>query len=84
MAGTLVPEDESLGNYRQNRRVQSARLLFYGGRSLGPALTDPSERTLIIYGASTGTMPTGLRVLYRAGDLVLFGIAGVGISEDAE
>lgn len=90
MAGSLVPEGERLGNYRQNYRVQTARLLFYGGRPLGPMLTNPAEAAAafredpdrVFLAADrdmreleeSGAVLGGLRILYRAGDLVLFGL----------
>lgn len=90
MSGTLVPEGGRLGNYRQNYRVQTARLLFYGGRPLGPTLTDPVEAAaafsedpgrIFLTTArdmreleESGAVAGGLRILYRAGDLVLFGL----------
>lgn len=100
MAGSVVPEGERLGNYRQNRRVQAARLLFYGGRSLGPALTDPpgvaavlrEEPGTVFLAAArdmraleeSGAVSMGLRVLYRAGDLVLFGVRTMNGVEENE
>ncbi len=90
MARSLVPEGERLGNYRQNYRVQTARLLFYGGRSLGQMLTSPAEASAafredpdrVFLAAArdvrdleeSGAVQGGLRIIYRAGDLVLFGL----------
>lgn len=90
MAESLVQDGERLGNYRQNYRVQTARLLFYGGRPLGPMLTNPAEAAVafrenpgrVFLAAArdmreleeSGAVPGGLKILYRAGDLVLFGL----------
>jgi 4-amino-4-deoxy-L-arabinose transferase-like glycosyltransferase len=90
MAGSLVPEGRELGNLGQHRRFQGARLLFYGGRSLGPVMTTSGEVAAslrehpdrVILGdsnglqelAASGAAPGELRVLYRAGDLLLFGM----------
>ncbi|HUV37015.1 MAG TPA: glycosyltransferase family 39 protein [Patescibacteria group bacterium] len=100
MAGSLVPEGERLGNYLQNGRVQTARLLFYGGRPLGPALADPEgvaaqirkEPGTVFFATAgdlnaleeSGAVSAGLRVLYRAGDLVLFDMRGLSGVEEGE
>ena len=43
MAGQITPAGSRLGNFGQPQRVQSARLLFYGDRSLGPRLDMPEQ-----------------------------------------
>jgi hypothetical protein len=90
MSVTLVPEGERLGNFRQGYRGQTARLLFYGGRPLGPVVTSHEEAAAVFCEdadriflgtavdmqelVASGAVPAGLKVLYRAGDLVLFGL----------
>jgi 4-amino-4-deoxy-L-arabinose transferase-like glycosyltransferase len=88
MAGRLVPAGERVGNYRQRYRVQCARMLFYGDRSLEEPRTDPSAVAAAIEKnpgriflssledvdslRRAGDFPFNLRVLYGSGDLVLF------------
>ena len=90
MAGQVVPEGKRIGNFRQRQRTQGARLLFYGQRSLAAARTEPLEVVQafeqdpdIIFLSTnqdldelrnSGHFPSGLRVVYRAGDLVLFSL----------
>jgi 4-amino-4-deoxy-L-arabinose transferase-like glycosyltransferase len=90
MARQLSPEHVRVGNFRQPYRTQGARLLFYGQRSLDRPLSDPTEvaRELEVdperiflssfedYQLLEGSrvIPVGLRMLYRAGPLVLFGM----------
>jgi 4-amino-4-deoxy-L-arabinose transferase-like glycosyltransferase len=89
MAKQLSPGDEPVGNFRQPYRTQGARFLFYGGKPLEEPITEPREirRALetdpsrIFLSSledfsllrSTGGAVYELRVLYRAGPLVLFG-----------
>ena len=89
-ANQLVPEGTKLGNFRQEHRYQAARLLFYGNWSLEMPLSEPGkvvERlardpgTIFLSTAidmneviKAGNYPMGLRVQYRAGELVLFGL----------
>lgn len=89
MAKQLSPGEERIGNFRQPYRTQGARFLFYGGKPLdrplygaeevGGALTrDPNriflssleDFSLLRKSEDAGI---GLRILYRAGPLVLFG-----------
>jgi 4-amino-4-deoxy-L-arabinose transferase-like glycosyltransferase len=90
MARQLSPENARVGNFRQSTRIQGARLLFYGQRALDHPLSDPMEvaRELEadperIFLSSfedyrmledSGEITVGLRMLYRAGPLVLFGL----------
>jgi 4-amino-4-deoxy-L-arabinose transferase-like glycosyltransferase len=90
VANEYTPEGTRLGNFRQEYRYQAARLLFYGNRSLEQPLSKPEEvierlrrepRALFFSSAIDmselimfGNYPKGLRVHYRAGELVLFGL----------
>jgi 4-amino-4-deoxy-L-arabinose transferase-like glycosyltransferase len=94
MAGRIVPAGERVGNFGQPYRVQCARMLFYGGRALAARLADADEvaetlrenpRMIFLSSArdletlrSSDSFPCGIRVLYGAGDLVLFGARRVG------
>ena len=89
-AGQNTEEGTKLGNFRQDYRTQAARLLFYGNRSLEQAVTNPADITVQfesdpekIFLATASDMNLlklaqdfnlRLVVLYRAGDLVLFGL----------
>jgi 4-amino-4-deoxy-L-arabinose transferase-like glycosyltransferase len=89
MARQLSPEGRTIGNFRQPYMMQGARLLFYGERSLGRSLSEASDvaRELeidpgVIFFSSfedyqelkgSSGVPAELRILYRAGPLVLFG-----------
>lgn len=99
-ANELVPEGTKLGNYRQEYRYQVARLLFYGNRSLEMPISEPGEvvdrfaRNPGIIFLSTamdmndvikaGNYPMGLRVQYRASELVLFGLEKNTVDTNAE
>jgi hypothetical protein len=39
----IVSEEQSIGNYRQDRNIQSARLFFYGDRTLDRPVKSPEE-----------------------------------------
>ncbi len=94
MAGRIVPAGERVGNFGQPYRVQCARMLFYGERALGARLSDAEEvaaalrdnpRMIFLSSArdletlrSSSAFPHGIRVLYGAGDLVLFGARNGG------
>ena len=89
MAKQLSPGTESVGNFRQPYPAQAARFLFYGGKSLERPLREPGEidralerdpsriflSSLEDYSLlrETGRTIYELRILYRAGPLVLFG-----------
>lgn len=89
MAALIVPEGTRIGNFGQPYREQCARMLFYGGRALERPLGSGREvaeafrenpRTIFLSSAagvealrSSGAFPFEIRVLYGAGDLVLFG-----------
>jgi 4-amino-4-deoxy-L-arabinose transferase-like glycosyltransferase len=92
MAALLVRAGSPVGNVDQPRREQGARMLFYGGRELGPPRGDAraiaealhenpetiflsSERKLEML-RSSGDLAMEIRVMYGAGDLVLFGARG--------
>ena len=88
MANRLVPAGERVGNFRQRYRVQCARMLFYGGRSLEEPRYDPAQVAAAIEAnrgkiflssmgdadalRRAGDFPFRIRVLYGSGDLVLF------------
>jgi 4-amino-4-deoxy-L-arabinose transferase-like glycosyltransferase len=89
MAARIVPAGSRIGNFGQPYREQCARTLFYGDRALerprasaeevaGAFREDPrmiflsSARDLEML-RSSGVLPFEIRVLYGAGDLVLFG-----------
>ncbi len=90
VARELVEEGTKLANFRQHRRFQAARLLFYGNRSIDRPIRTPDEvaRRLredpdALFLSSTDDMlalrqiegfPFHLDMKYRAGELVLFGI----------
>lgn len=90
VANQYTPEGTRLANFRQEYRYQAARLLFYGNRSLEQPLTEPDEVIerfrkepgTIFFSSATdmsdvivaGNYPKGLRVQYRAGELVLFSL----------
>ena len=90
IAGRIVPEGSRLGNFRQSQHFQAARLLFYGGCSIQEPKTEPAEvfeelnaNPDTVFLSSTadyselsrpGESAPGLVVLYRTGDLVLFGL----------
>jgi hypothetical protein len=89
-AERTLDEGLKLGNFRQDYRTQAARLLFYGGRSLERAAANPADVAKQLEGdpdkvflATASDMNLlkldqdfdhRLVVLYRAGDLVLFGL----------
>lgn len=89
MAEQLSPGDEPVGNFRQPYRTQGARFLFYGGKTLEEPIYEPREvgRALKLNPSrvflssledfsllrSTEHTVHELRILYRAGPLVLFG-----------
>jgi 4-amino-4-deoxy-L-arabinose transferase-like glycosyltransferase len=89
MAKQLSPGDERIGNFKQPYRTQAARFLFYGGKSLEEPLNEPEgvgrvlERDpsrIFLSSLEDFTMLQesrgvgfDLRILYRAGPLVLFG-----------
>ncbi len=93
MAGQLSKGEDPVGNFRQPHRAQRARFLFYGGKRLEEPLYEPGEvdralerdpariflSTLEDFELlrNTGRVGFELRILYRAGPLVLFG-AGHG------
>jgi 4-amino-4-deoxy-L-arabinose transferase-like glycosyltransferase len=101
MAGRIVPAGDRVGNFRQPYREQCARMLFYGGRALERPRASADEvaaglrenpRMIFLSSdrdletlRSSGAFPFEIRVLYGAGDLVLFGArtagadAGLGI-----
>jgi len=90
VANHYTPEGTRLANFRQEYRYQAARLLFYGNRSLEQPLAEPrevierfmKEPGAIFLSSATdmnevimpGNYPRGLRVQYRAGELVLFSL----------
>jgi 4-amino-4-deoxy-L-arabinose transferase-like glycosyltransferase len=89
MAARMVPAGTRIGNFRQPYRDQCARMLFYGERSLERPLASAEEvagalrenpAEIFLSSArdvetlrSSGIFPFEIRVLYGAGDLVLFG-----------
>jgi len=89
MAKQLSPDQERIGNFRQPYRTQGARVLFYGGKPLDEPLYEPEEigralerdpariflSSLEDFAQLRTLERTGfeLRILYRAGPLVLFG-----------
>jgi len=89
MAKQLSSGGERIGNFRQPYRIQGARFLFYGGKPLDEPLHEPEEvgrflerepggivfSSLEDFSLLQGSRGAGLelRVLYRAGPLVLFG-----------
>ena len=94
MAALIVPDGAPIGNFGQPYREQCARMLFYGGRSLERPLASAGEvaaalvenpRMIFLSSArdvetlrSSGAFPFQIRVLYGAGDLVLFGARALG------
>ncbi len=94
MAGRIVPAGDRVGNFGQPYRVQCARMLFYGDRALGARLADAAEvaaalrenpRTIFLSSArdletlrASPAFPFEIRVLYGAGDFVLFGARTAG------
>ncbi|MCX5752342.1 MAG: hypothetical protein NTW97_01715 [Candidatus Krumholzibacteria bacterium] len=89
MAARIVPAGTRIGNFGQPYREQCARMLFYGDRTLerprasaeevaGALREDPgmiflsSARDVEML-RSSRAFPFEIRVLYGAGDLVLFG-----------
>jgi hypothetical protein len=98
MANRLTPDGTRIGNYGQRYREQCARMLFYGNRSLERPSPDAGavaaafrENPHMIFLSSmadvetlrrTGAFAFEIRVLYGAGNLVLFGAAPVA-PEDA-
>ncbi|MFA4948581.1 MAG: glycosyltransferase family 39 protein [Candidatus Krumholzibacteriia bacterium] len=99
MAARIVPAGSRIGNFGQPYREQCARMLFYGGRALerprasaeevaGALNEDP--RMIFLSSArdvemlrSSGAFPFEIRVLYGAGDLVLFGARASGSKTEA-
>jgi len=89
MAARLTPGGERIGNFAQPYDAQCARMLFYGGRSLEKPLGSDREvaaalaanpRMIVLSSArdvaslrSAGGFPFDIKILYGAGDLVLFG-----------
>ena len=89
MAKQLSPGDGRIGNFRQPYRTQGARLLFYGGKSLEEPLYEPEEVVVALERDPTSIFISSpedfallrspeytgheLRILYRAGPLLLFG-----------
>lgn len=89
MAERIVPAGTRIGNFGQPYREQCARMLFYGDRSLErPSASaeevaralDENPRMIFLSSdrdvamlRSSGAFPFEIRVLYGAGDLVLFG-----------
>jgi hypothetical protein len=89
MAGQLSPGEGPIGNFRQPHRTQGARFIFYGGKRLEEPLYEPEEvggvlerdpahiflSTLEDFELLRNPERVGfeLRILYRAGPLVLFG-----------
>jgi len=89
MAARLTPETERIGNFAQPYREQCARMLFYGGRSLetprgsvaevAEALTENPRMIFLSSARDVASLraaedfPFEIKVLYGAGDLVLFG-----------
>ena len=89
MAKQLSPGEGRIGNFRQPYQTQGARFLFYGGKSLEEPVYEPEEigRALeqdparIFLSSledfsllqSQERADNELRILYRAGPLVLFG-----------
>jgi 4-amino-4-deoxy-L-arabinose transferase-like glycosyltransferase len=90
MAARLTSERSRIGNFRQPYREQCARMLFYGGRSLEEARERPGEvaaalredpRMVFLCSAqdiealrAAEDFPFRIKLLYGAGDLVLFGV----------
>jgi len=90
MAPRLTPPGERIGNFRQRHREQCARMLFYGDRSLERPMTGPGEVAAALRAnpskvflsssadvdalRSAEDFPFEVRLLYGAGDLVLFGV----------
>lgn len=88
MANRLTPAGERIGNFKQRYRVQCARMLFYGDRSLEEPRLDPSavaaaieQNPKKIFLSSiedmdalrrAGDFPFDIKVLFGSGDLVLF------------
>ncbi len=89
MAARIAPPGSRIGNFGQPYREQCARTLFYGDRALDRPLASAEEvaralraspRMIFLSSARdletlrlSGAMPFEIRVLYGAGDLVLFG-----------
>jgi 4-amino-4-deoxy-L-arabinose transferase-like glycosyltransferase len=89
MASRLTVEGTSIGNFGQPQRVQGALMLFYGNRSLEAPRASAEDvaralrehpRMIFLSSArdleklrASGAVPSGVQVLYGAGDLVLFG-----------
>ncbi len=89
MAARIVPPGSRIGNFGQPYREQCARTLFYGDRALDRPLASAEEvagalrenpRKIFLSSSrdvetlrSSGAMPFDIRVLFGAGDLVLFG-----------
>jgi 4-amino-4-deoxy-L-arabinose transferase-like glycosyltransferase len=99
MAARIVPIGERIGNFGQPYREQCARMLFYGDRALerprasaeevaGALREDPgmiflSSTRDVETLRSSGAFPFEIRVLYGAGDLVLFGARASGSETEA-
>ncbi len=99
MAGRIVPAGDRVGNFRQPYREQCARMLFYGGRPLERPRASAEEvaagllenpRMIFLSSArdldtlrSAAAFPFEIRVLYGAGDLVLFGARTAGAAADS-
>lgn len=94
MAGRLTQDGTRIGNFRQAYKEQNARFLFYGGRPLDRPLAEPEDVILelernpgrIFLSTARdfeefedfGGRAAGLRVLFRAGEFLLFGAEGPG------
>ena len=99
MAARIVPAGSRIGNFGQPYREQCARMLFYGGRALERPRASAEEvagalgenpRMIFLSSArdvemlrSSGAFPFEIRVLYGAGDLVLFGARASGPETEA-
>jgi 4-amino-4-deoxy-L-arabinose transferase-like glycosyltransferase len=99
MAARIVPAGTRIGNFGQPYREQCARMLFYGGRSLERPLANAQDvaaalgenpRMIFLSSSldvemlrSSGAFPFEIRVLYGAGNLVLFGARASGSETEA-
>jgi 4-amino-4-deoxy-L-arabinose transferase-like glycosyltransferase len=94
MAARLTADRSRIGNFAQPYREQCARMLFYGDRSLEQprwsageiaAALETDPRMIFLSSArdveklrATGGLPFEIKLLYGAGDLVLFGVREPG------
>ncbi|MDD4857594.1 MAG: hypothetical protein PHD74_05750, partial [Candidatus Krumholzibacteria bacterium] len=90
MATRLTPERSRIGNLGQPYREQCARMLFYGDRSLAQPIESAEEVAVALEAdphmiflssaddvetlRAAGGLPFEIKLLYGAGDLVLFGV----------